>query len=433
MPNSAARHLCVALAIVSIHGRLGLSSPSAPHDDRLDASCVVTFVDGCRLCPNLHHLDFIAQTKSIDFGYWEQEENKNRTTHESCALRVSRASASSMTLADMRVPESDETLEARCLARARDFHSRCRNAPYIQTEAVFVVTGTARRFPSSQVIARATRHLRDQNNVLLDLIHQHTARDDDDARHSVLEATLKDLRAVLARLVCTDQNSLTLSGAYCLHPQDPPLFLKPGWQLGHHHFPADGGLVALLQPIFKGHSVLDLGCGCGQYGAVLEDIDYRGFDGSLNVEEFTNGRVLWADLSVPLVLSENASFVMLLEVGEHVPMESEDQLFRNAANHAVCGLVISWAVPGQTGAFHINLRSNTYIREKVSSLGFTIDQGLTDKGRNGCELPWFANTFLFFWKDDAPDHCPRASEFVENRLECRVHSLRMGYEICTAT
>ena len=49
---------------------------------------------------------------------------------------------------------------------------------------------------------------------------------------------------------------------------------------------------------------------------------------------------------------------MMLEVGEHVPRQYEEQVLSNAVDKARCAIVISWAVPGQTGAFHVNLRSN---------------------------------------------------------------------------
>ena len=251
-------------------------------------------------------------------------------------------------------------------------------------------------------VPHAVRLAQAHTRAIVQMIEESTAQVQ---RHEPIEANLRDLRRVLARLVCVNESSLTPTGSYCLYPQDPPVFLGPnGWQLGMHHFPADSGLVGLLQPIFHGRSVLDLGCGCGQYGAVLTEIDYRGFDGALNVEDFTGGHVRWADLSMPLD-ADSADFVMLLEVGEHLPAEHEDQVLNNAAGKTRCGLVLSWGVPWHTGAFHVNLRSNRYIRDKLRSRGFSLDVDLTREGRERCQHTWFRDTFMFFWKDDAPQHC----------------------------
>ena len=136
----------------------------------------------------------------------------------------------------------------------------------------------------------------------------------------------------------------------------------------------------------------------------MTGVDYRGFDGALEVEEFTGGNVRWADLMLPLVV-DGADFVMLLEVGEHLHPDHEDQVLRSATDRARCGLVLSWAVPGQTGAFHVNLRSNDYNRHKLQALGFELDEVLTRQGRQTYHLPWFANTFMFFWRIDRPKQC----------------------------
>ena len=53
-----------------------------------------------------------------------------------------------------------------------------------------------------------------------------------------------------------------------------------------------------------GESVTDLGAGVGQTGhalrALLPKLDYRGYDGAGNVEEYTRGYVKFADLTVPM-------------------------------------------------------------------------------------------------------------------------------------
>ena len=353
------------------------------------ADCIVAFIDGCHRCPDVRYIEASFDTKDQCLGSFPK----------------------SQAVSD----------ELQCMESAQTLHARCHNRLYMQTEAAFLPTGRVQRFPQDEVAFSAMGHLQTHSLALMDMIKQQTVGLE---QHAKLEANLEDLRRVLARFVCVGESSLVPTGAYCLQPQDPPVLLGPGWQLGRHHFPADPGLVTLLQPIFSNMSILDLGCGCGQYGAALTGVEYRGFDGALNVEEFTGGRVRWADLTLPLLVVA-ADFVMLLEVGEHVPVEHEAQVLNNAADNALCGLVISWAVPGQTGAFHVNLRSNAYIVDKVRARGFVLDDSLTREGRRRCQLPWFANTFMFFWRVDAP---PQGAPLRSAGVAAGVESLEVVYD-----
>ena len=374
--------------------------PFLNHEHAGEADCIVTFEDGCVQCPQLAGIDFVRGRRATGWTLHFWAEHGALMDDQACSTfkRDFERAIGAQQQSEGRMEGGEE----QCYAQAREAHSRCGNKPYGRTEATYTLTGNVSTFPSRESASAAVRLLQQHNMALLQMITQQTTQVE---RWDTLEANLQDLRRVLARLVCVNDSSLTPSGAYCLHSRDPPVLLGPEkWPLGLHHFPADSGLVELLQPIFYGKSVLDLGAGCGQYGAELKEVDYRGFDGALNVEEFTIGRVAWADLSLPL-LADPADFVMMLEVGEHVPRQYEEQVLSNAVDKARCAIVISWAVPGQTGAFHVNLRSNEHVVAKLSARGFHLDAELTRQGRERCQLPWFQTTFMFLWKDEAPQHC----------------------------
>jgi len=148
-----------------------------------------------------------------------------------------------------------------------------------------------------------------------------------------------------------------------------------GWPytLTKFHVGADRGIATTFMAIVKRNQrVLDLGGGIGQYGHFFNqsgaDFRWEGYDGAINVEEYTHGYVKWADFSVPgfaadIIVgdgghsggsSSKPDWVMALEIGEHVPAESMEALIDNIADNNRCGAIVSWAVRGQGGHSHVN-------------------------------------------------------------------------------
>ena len=187
-----------------------------------------------------------------------------------------------------------------------------------------------------------------------------------------------------------------------------------------NHVPADDHIVEIVSRLLGGrqggccHSLNDLGAGVGQYGhallARLPRLQYRGFDGGGNVEEFTHGFIHYADLtqvqSIP-----SADYVMSLEVGEHIPHEHEKTFIRNlhAANR--CGLILSWAVLEQGGFSHINCHSNGYLIDLLGELGYSLNRIMTDALRHGRPNGawWFKHSIMMFDRKDRPPTCESAA------------------------
>ena len=80
------------------------------------------------------------------------------------------------------------------------------------------------------------------------------------------------------------------------------------------------------------YSVADFGAGVGQLGKALlardGRHDYRAYDGSGNVEQWTKGFVRFADITTPLSLPK-AHWVVTTEAGEHIPNNKEGTFIRN--------------------------------------------------------------------------------------------------------
>ena len=180
---------------------------------------------------------------------------------------------------------------------------------------------------------------------------------------------------------CGDRPCRMDSGAWCLSgrtnetgPTDLPK--------GHHA--AQPGFVQGLDQLLRVrtpagttyHSVADFGAGVGQLGRALLERDpkhrYRAYDGSGNVESWTNGFVRFADITTPLRLPR-AHWVVTTEAGEHIPNELEAVFIRNLHAHNCLGIVFSWSALNQGGHGHINNHDPLYMRTLFEDLDYVFD------------------------------------------------------------
>lgn len=167
---------------------------------------------------------------------------------------------------------------------------------------------------------------------------------------------------------------------------------------GNHMW--DKPLCTRMAEIFADSSVLDLGCGLGWYGKCLEgagkNIKWMGLDGSEGIEKATDGYVKFADLTMPQFYEEKYDWIVSLEVGEHIPDEFEEVFLTNLVRHAKKGILLSWALEGQVGHFHVNNHNNDYVIEKMRAKGFAYDEKMSQSLREVAELPHFKNTVMLF-------------------------------------
>jgi len=145
-------------------------------------------------------------------------------------------------------------------------------------------------------------------------------------------------------------------------------------------------------------SIVDLGCGMGNYVREFRAAGLRadGFDGNPNTPTLTGGICGVADLTQPLSFPQPYDWVMSLEVGEHVPARFETAVIENMHRNNVRGIVLSWAVEGQSGHGHVNCRNNDYIKARMAELGYTNDVAAESRLRQISSLSWFKNTIMVF-------------------------------------
>ena len=90
---------------------------------------------------------------------------------------------------------------------------------------------------------------------------------------------------------------------------------------------------------------------------------------------------------------------MSLEVGEHIPKASEQDLLDNVAGTASRGVVLSWAIIGQGGHGHVNCQNNEHIIHELSVRGFSYNATASARLREAVtKARWFTNTLMVFEK-----------------------------------
>jgi len=170
-------------------------------------------------------------------------------------------------------------------------------------------------------------------------------------------------------------------------------------------------------------TVGDIGAGVGQLGAWLRDnkvnnVSWFGWDGGSNVETFAGQKVdlvhtknylvpkvCWLDASSPLHLyltqmcSAPYDWVTSVEVGEHIPAERMDTFVDNLVMMARYGVILTWAVKGQGGSWHVNELNNDEVIKIMAGRDMEYQEEISMIMRKQvCCLGWLRKTIMVFKK-----------------------------------
>lgn len=175
---------------------------------------------------------------------------------------------------------------------------------------------------------------------------------------------------------------------------------------GHCFDPGLGKAILSVLSYTEVKDIADFGCGPGWYVAFLrkQGYDVQGYDGNPNVEHlsslfFPNGFYCQhADLSEELSTDTPFDMIICLEVGEHIPVASEETFLDNLANNAGSYILLSWAVQNQEGDGHVNCRPNRYVIDQLADRGFSLNIPISNYLRSEASLLWFHKTIMFFQK-----------------------------------
>lgn len=172
---------------------------------------------------------------------------------------------------------------------------------------------------------------------------------------------------------------------------------------GHENHLFDSSLANGLLKLFnnlKVKTVLDLGCGTGDYTNffISNGIKCDGYDGNPNTPDVSGGSCGVLNLAHPTDLNKRFDCVLSLEVGEHLPQEYENIFIQNLDTHSTGLIIISWALPGQGGGGHFNEQPNEYVTEKFLNLGYNRNYNMEISLREAAHYWWFKNTIMVFIK-----------------------------------
>lgn len=150
-------------------------------------------------------------------------------------------------------------------------------------------------------------------------------------------------------------------------------------------------VVPVLMDLLQPESVLDAGCGRGEW------LDAFGLDDMVGVDIFApeGEGIVQHDLTKPLDLGRSFDLVLSLEVGEHLPEEAADTYVGSLVCHGDA-VVFSAAVPGQEGKGHINCQSHEYWREKFSQRGFLMSDVIRPRIQDHRVAPWYRNNLFLY-------------------------------------
>ena len=165
-----------------------------------------------------------------------------------------------------------------------------------------------------------------------------------------------------------------------------------------------GVIVPYLINIFKPQSVVDVGCGMGQF---LEKfytsgiVDITGIDGEWVSKKdlyFNHKFFFQHNLETELVFNRKFDLVICLEVAEHLAVTAADILVDNLTSLGDT-IIFSAAVPGQGGQNHINEQPFAYWIEKFNAKGYLFKDVFRKE----------------FWNNNLIDWCYRQNMFLITR------------------
>lgn len=144
-----------------------------------------------------------------------------------------------------------------------------------------------------------------------------------------------------------------------------------------HNSSAAEQVLPVLFEIYKPSSILDVGCGLGNWIEVAKKIsgaEITGVDGDyvnrslLKIEE---NEFVEKDLTKPFDLNRKFDLAICLEVAEHLPEASAEGFVKSITNHSDV-IMFSAALPGQGGQHHINEQWPSYWQELFNDCGYEM-------------------------------------------------------------
>ena len=145
-----------------------------------------------------------------------------------------------------------------------------------------------------------------------------------------------------------------------------------------------------VNTVFEPSSVIDVGCGIGDYVQYWENnlnVRAYGIEGSVACIDFlVSEKIMIHDMREELNIRICSDLAVCFEVAEHLEVEYSDIFVKNLTNLSDV-ILMSAAPPGAGGHHHVNCQPQSYWRKKFLKFGYRYDEALTIRIRNALK-PW---------------------------------------------
>jgi SAM-dependent methyltransferase len=167
-------------------------------------------------------------------------------------------------------------------------------------------------------------------------------------------------------------------------------------------------VVPLVLSLIPAKSVIDFGCGVGNWAAKFLECgvtDVLGVDGDYvnrDLLKLSPDHFQARDLSKPFQIDRRFDLAVCLEVAEHLPPGRSVGLVEDLVKLAPV-ILFSAAIPGQGGTDHVNERYLSYWVNLFSEKDYVLLDVLRTSLWNDERCDWFyaQNVVLFAHKDDS--------------------------------
>ena len=175
-------------------------------------------------------------------------------------------------------------------------------------------------------------------------------------------------------------------------------------------------IVPLVLELVQPSSVIDVGCGTGEWLSVFEEHgveDVWGVDGgwvSKKRLEIAEERFVPFDLEQPFHMDRRFDLVVSLEVAEHLPQECANTFVESLTRLGPV-VLFSAAIPHQDGANHINCQWPEYWAERFDEKDYVVIDCLRRKiWRNENVAKSYRQNILMFAAREHLEGLPSLSE-----------------------
>lgn len=171
-------------------------------------------------------------------------------------------------------------------------------------------------------------------------------------------------------------------------------------------------VVPFIYNAFKPESVLDIGCGVATWLSVFANkysvTDIVGVDGDYVNKQMLNinpDKFVSYDLKKVYNANRKFDLAMSLEVGEHLPEESADNLVESLTTASDI-VLFSAAIPNQIGTYHINEQYAEYWAKKFIKKGYIPIDFLRSRIWNEPDVEWWykQNMILYITENAYQKH-----------------------------